>query len=153
MAPDCGCRAAGWLRTETGSTLQPETTRTMARSLGANPPGTPSWGAGDYSNSILQWGPGFFRGAYVPPDFRKTLDRWDSDLGSSRVIVVPGTNYIIAGSKWGDLFILDRSGVMSSNSLVQRVSQLCIGGRALYNGFAFWNNTVYTWCTNDYLKA
>src|ERR1700724_2521515 len=75
-----------------------------------NPPFSPntppSWGSGDYSNSILQWG-GFLEGAWVPPNsYRGALDGCDCDIGSSRVIVVPGSKYAIADGKYGDFYIL-----------------------------------------------
>ena len=101
-------------------------------------PVPPVWGTGDYSNSILQWGPSFFEGAYVPDNsYRGQLDKYDADLGSSRVIVVPNTNYIVAGSKYGDFYILNRNVPMSSSSLVRQITQLCVGGEALYSGLHF----------------
>jgi hypothetical protein len=118
--------------------------------------GNRSWGPGDYSNSILQWNPGTASvwGAWVPPNsYRGMLDACDCDIGSSRVIVVPGWKYIIAGGKYGDFYIIDRTAPMSSNSLVRQITGMCQAGEALYNGFAYWNNQVYTWCTMDYLKA
>jgi hypothetical protein len=115
----------------------------------------PSWGLGDYSNSIMQLGlTGLFAGAWVPPNsYRGLLDGCDCDIGSSRIILVPGSKYGIAGGKNGDFYIVQRTPLMSSNSLVRQLNGMCIGGEAMYNGFAYWNNKVYTWCSGDYLKA
>jgi hypothetical protein len=125
----------------------------------------PSWGASDYSNSIVQWAPGFLGGAWVAPmippnsktSYRGHMDDCDCEIGSSRVIAILGSpNYIISGGKLGDFYILNATYPMSSSSLVHQFDNnaMCLGGgEAVYNGFAFWNNTVYAWCSDNYLQS
>jgi hypothetical protein len=113
---------------------------------GQNSPAPP-----EYPNSIVQMPQAgtFVQAAYsVPAAEQQAWNASDLDLGSSRAIVVPNTPYVIAGSKLGDLFIV-------ANSALQVRPHVCPGGASVwsfYNGFALWNNDVYTWCTNDRLK-
>jgi hypothetical protein len=113
----------------------------------------------DYHNAIVQipmHGGSSVVGAYSPPN-QTSLDGADQDLGSSRAIVVPGTNFLIAGSKVGDFYILDRTNPISLHQPPVRVcnpSSLTDSFHwSFYNGFAFWNQRVYTWCSSDTLNA
>jgi hypothetical protein len=116
----------------------------------------------DYPHSILQLsvaGPPIV-GAYIDTTDMNDWNDHDLDLGSSRAIVVPGWNYVISGSKFGDLFIVNRTAPLASSSL-QHQLHICNPTRnetsedfwAFWNGFAFWNNAVFAWCGNDVLRA
>src|ERR1700687_265790 len=77
-----------------------------------------------YPNSIVQVGiyGGPVVGAYsVPAAEQRWWNQNDLDLSASRAILVPGTSYVISGSKWGDIIIVNRTAPMSSGSLQGRV--------------------------------
>jgi hypothetical protein len=71
----------------------------------------------------------------------------------AQIIIVPNSKYLITGSKDGDLFVLDKTPPLSGSSLIQRFTVDSNRGAAFYNSLAFWNNTVYTWCSYGVLKA
>jgi hypothetical protein len=96
--------------------------------------------------------------AFIDPHYDDSDDR---DFGSSRAILAP-PNYLITGSKVGNLYILDRTYPISYTSSLLNQVRICnrdgdhFGDHdywAFYNGFAFWNGTVYTWCSSDTLNA
>jgi hypothetical protein len=105
--------------------------------------------ASDNSESILQVDPITLR-VLSKTGFFPEGDDWDDnadlDLGSSRVIVMPGTNRVISGSKYGDLFSVNQTGMMleARQQAVARYSE-GLDWTGVYNGFAFWNNTIFVW--------
>lgn len=62
-----------------------------------------------YESSFVRLdAPGLARAtAWTPPDFG-TLQRFDMDLGSGGVLVVPHTDYVVGGGKTGVLYVLQR---------------------------------------------
>lgn len=89
-------------------------------------------------------------GRYQPPD-AVNWSMEDFDLGSSRALVLPGTSYVVAGSKAGQLFVLD-----PINLSAGAPARVCNSNMAFYAGLAAWHGpsgwNVYTWCSGDYLK-
>ena len=70
----------------------------------------------------------------------------DLDLGSSRVILLPDTPFAVSGSKYGDMFVIRRSD-MRVVTRFQASARHSSGfdWTGIYNGFAYWNNTLYVW--------
>jgi len=115
----------------------------------ARPPGY----SAVFQNSIVQASlvGNSMTGFYQPPE----AVNWsveDFDLGSSRVLLLPGTPYVLSGSKAGQIFILDPIHVASGAP-----AQVCNANMAFYAGLAAWLDpsgwNVYTWCSGDYLKV
>jgi len=105
--------------------------------------------ASDNSESILQVDPITLQVVARTSFFPEGND-WDSnldlDLGSSRIILIPGTHYAISGSKLGDLFVVDRQNMKVSQRLKAAARQSTgLDWTGIYNGFAYWNGTVYVW--------
>ena len=105
-----------------------------------------------YQNAIVQASllGNAVTGFYQPP----AAVNWsieDFDLGSSRALVLPGTPYVISGSKAGQVFVLD-----PTNLAAGAWAQVCNFDMAFYAGLAAWYGpsgwNIYTWCSGDYLK-
>ncbi len=103
----------------------------------------------DNSDSIVQVDPTTLL-VTGKTSFYAEAENWDQnfdlDLGSSRVILMPGSGQAISGSKFGDLFLLNRNS-MTLTARVQGAARHSVGfdWTGVYNGFAVWNNTVYLW--------
>jgi hypothetical protein len=103
----------------------------------------------DNVDSILQLDPVTLE-VVAKTSFPDEDNYWDStsdlDLGSSRVILLPGTPFAVSGSKYGDMFVLRRSD-MSLVTRFQAAARHSSGfdWTGIYNGFAYWNNTLYVW--------
>jgi hypothetical protein len=105
--------------------------------------------ATDNSESILKVDPISLQ-VIARTSFYPEGNNWDEDididLGSSRVIVLPGANRLISGSKYGDMFVVNQDGM--NVEVRQQVAARHSAGldwTGIYNGFAFWNNTIYAW--------
>jgi hypothetical protein len=77
-------------------------------------------------------------------------DEWDwgfdLDLGSSRVIVMPENNRLVGGSKLGDIFSVNRTGMMLESRRQAAARQSAgVDWTGIYNGLAYWNRTIYVW--------
>jgi hypothetical protein len=103
----------------------------------------------EYEDSILKIDPATLQ-VVAKTSFPTEDTLWDTsfdlDLGSSRVIPILGSPFAIAGSKLGDMFLMNRSDM----SLVRRFQAAArqssqYDWTGIYNGFAFWNNTAYLW--------
>ncbi len=59
---------------------------------------------------------------------------------------MPGTNRLISGSKYGDLFAVNQTGMMLE-ARQQAAARHSAGfdWTGIYNGFAFWNGTIFAW--------
>ena len=105
--------------------------------------------ASSNSESILQVDPKTLQ-VVARTGFYPESDDWDwnidLDLGSSRAIVMPGTNRVISGSKFGDLFSVNQNG-MILEVRQQAALRHSVGNdwTGIYNGFAYWNGTIYVW--------
>ena len=133
----------------------------------------------ELSNSLLQINP-FGSGVtglgqihqFLPPQ----ASLWsvvgaDKDLSSSRSIVLPGTNYVLASGKWGNVYVLDRTAPLSSppsstttpattdgGSLAATFSDIPGNtpaqlGWGIYGGLAYWNGRIYTWANQSPLRS
>ncbi len=65
-------------------------------------------GGQDFGNAFLKLGPsGAVLDWFIPFNFRM-LNKYDFDLGSAGVLLVPDTNLLVSGGKQGKLYLLDR---------------------------------------------
>jgi outer membrane protein assembly factor BamB len=97
--------------------------------------------------------------SWFSPFDAATLNSQDLDIGSTGVMLLPGTNLLIAGSKSGAMYVVDRTTMggqsAGDSQIVQRfqaTAHAIFGGPALYrksSGAA----TLYVWGTGDGLKA
>lgn len=103
----------------------------------------------DYVDSILQLDPVTLQ-VIAKTSFPTEDNNWDAasdlDLGASRVIPLMGTPYVVSGSKYGDMFVMNRAD-MSLVTRFQAAARHASGfdWTGIYNGFAFWNNTLFVW--------
>ena len=103
----------------------------------------------DASDSILKVDPDTLaiqaKTSFYPEDVDWDAS-FDLDLGSSRAIVIPGTNLVASGSKYGDLFVAEQGG-MTLNSRTQVAARHSSGydWTGVYNGLAYWNGTFFVW--------
>lgn len=103
----------------------------------------------DLSDSVLKIDPSTLE-AVQRTSFPDEATFWDQnfdlDLGSGRVILLPGTGHAISGSKYGDLFLINREG-MALDARVQGVARHSesFDWTGIYNGLAYWNNMLYVW--------
>ena len=126
-----------------------------------------SYSAAQYANSLLQVDPiqGSSPGTsniglanivrYLPPQ-ASLWPNTDLDLGSSRVIVVPGTNFSLVGGKAGNIYVVDRT------TLQQAYQPFHVGdngtvdtllGPEISGGLAYWNGQIFVWPAGESLKA
>jgi hypothetical protein len=89
----------------------------------------------------------------------------DADLGSSRVILIPGTNHALVGGKAGNIYVVDRTTLDGTTLPIVPPSPFNVAGRSLLNagpeisgGLAYWNRVIYTWAgggetTGDSLRS
>jgi hypothetical protein len=106
-------------------------------------------GPDDNADSILQIDPNTLA-VVSKTSFPAEANDWDYsndlDLGSARVIVVPGTSYAVAGSKYGDLFVINRADMSLANRFQAAARHsLRFDWTGIYNGFAAWNRVLYVW--------
>ena len=105
-------------------------------------------GPDDNADSILQIDPLTLEvsGRTSFPEESSNWDFADLDLGSARAIPIPGTSYVVAGSKFGDMFVLDRNGMqMVTRFQAASRSSLDFDWTGIYNGMAVWNNLLFVW--------
>ena len=106
-------------------------------------------GPDDCADSVLQIDPVTLQ-VVAKTSFPAEANDWDYnadlDLGSARVIPVPGTTFAVAGSKFGDMFVVDRRD-MSLLNRFQGAARHAAGfdWTGIYNGFAYWNGVIYLW--------
>jgi hypothetical protein len=124
--------------------------------------GNGSWnGERNFGTSLLKLSlgqTGFSIDDYFTPHDYQALNDRDADLGATGPILIPGTNFLIAGSKKGILYVFDthRLGHMTpDDSGVLQILEVN-GGRILA-GPAFWDGpsgfNFYLWCEADFLKG
>ena len=106
-------------------------------------------GPEDYSDSILRINPETIEVDAKASFFSESND-WDDnadlDLGSSRVIALPDSRYLISGSKLGDAFLIDRSTMaVTYRFTVSARQSIGFDWTGIYNGLAYWNKTLFAW--------
>jgi len=125
-------------------------------------PPCPSFPPLALSNSLLQVNPygaqnlGLGQISQFQPPQASSWVNGDADLGSSRVIVVPGTNYVLVGGKAGNIYILDRTSLTGGSLMATfhvGAGNTSSIGPIISGGLAYWNRTIYTWSGYDTLRS
>jgi len=124
--------------------------------------GNGDWdGERNFGTSLIKLrirGSAFVVDDYFTPHDYQDLNARDADLGSTGPLLVPGTNFLFAGSKKGVMYLLNTSklGHMTANDdgVVQRVE---VNGGRIMAGPAFWDGpagpALYLWSETDFLKG
>ena len=100
-------------------------------------------------SSVLDW---------FAPDNWAQLNGGDLDLGSAGLLLMPGTNDVIAAGKGGRFYVMSRSNLghtQTGNGQIVQTFQVTTGGH-LHGAPAFWNGPNGPWVMfgqEDYLKA
>jgi hypothetical protein len=103
----------------------------------------------DNSNSILKIDPVSME-ILAKTSFFPEANAWDAnydlDLGSSRVILMQGTGQLVSGSKYGDVFLVNRE-ALDVTTRFRGAARYSSGydWTGIYNGLAYWNKVLYTW--------
>ncbi len=124
-------------------------------------------GSFNYSTGGLSLGEGFTRLSaglsvedYFVPYNYVTLNAGDRDLGSTGLLLIPGSTLLLGGSKAGELYLTDRTNlghfnVADDSQIAQSIN--LTNGPGIYGSPVYWNGpngpTVYVWGQNDHLKA
>ena len=115
-------------------------------------------GGQSLGNSVLKLLPDLTLASWFTPFNVNDLNARDDDLGSAGVLAIPGTNHILAGSKEGKLYLMDRAGLggftPGSDSVVQSFRGFnghLHGSPVYYNGAN--GQVIYIWSEMDNLKA
>jgi hypothetical protein len=109
---------------------------------------------------------------WFSPFNNKSLSDDDNDLGSSGVLLLPGTNLLVAGGKEGRLYLIDRSNLGHFNAagdtqIVQSFQATGVPNKAgvpppnsthhIHGSPVHWRGPdgdhVYVWGENDWLRA
>ena len=130
--------------------------------------------ATQYANSLLQVDPN--QGAspginsvglaninrYLPPQASSWVGQ-DLDVGSSRVIVVPGTKYSLVGGKAGNIYIVDRNTNQEStlyppfHADQANRGTLLTGNPEISGGLAYWqgngSGSLFVWSSGKQLQS
>ena len=100
-------------------------------------------------STVLDW--------FTPGNW-DSLNRSDRDLGSSGVLLVPGTNVVIGAGKDGLFYVLDRNNLGHSQSGNGQILQsFRVASGNVHGGPIYWNGSagprVFVWGEDDYLKS
>lgn len=146
--------AAGSAIWQGGRGLAADPTGSIYCSTGnGNYDGVESWG-----ETVLQLTPGLnVTDWFTPAEYAAWTDE-DADFGSNGPILVPGTNFLIAGGKAGVVALIDRTnmGHQALDSDAVQVFQAAPNtGFAIFNS-ALWNRPdgpiLYIWSSDDVLR-
>ncbi len=90
---------------------------------------------------------------FTPHDYKALNDR-DVDLGSTGPMLIPGTHFLIGGSKNGVLYVFDsrKLGHLTETN-AGALQTVAVNGGRIMAGPAYWNGRLYVWGEADFLKA
>ncbi|KAF8858472.1 hypothetical protein BDZ45DRAFT_673919 [Acephala macrosclerotiorum] len=121
---------------------------------------------GDWSESVLKLSPGLDKVlSFFTPSNKNDLNGSDADFGSSGVVLIPSTNFVIGGGKASILYLMDRGNLGGFNTTQNNVvASLNVtagedptkthhihGAPAYYDGPD--GPRLYVWPENSYPKA
>ena len=117
----------------------------------------PALNLNDRSNSVVKFTldqNGFKVADYYTPHNWVWMDAKDYDLGVSGVLLIPNSNLVIGGSKIGYIYNLKRDHLGGLAEMDKDVHQeFQAAANHVHAAPIFWNNRIYLWSENDYLKA
>ena len=116
-------------------------------------------GSRNFGESVLKLNPSLSLLDWFAPDNWSTLNTLDLDLGSAGLLLIPGTNKLLAGGKEGRFYLVNETGLghtQVGNGQIPQTFQVTSGGN-LHGAPAFWNGPsgpwAYVWGEVDFLKA
>ena len=126
--------------------------------------GDGTWdGIVNFGQSFLKLNPGAGLSVadWLTPDNYDALNAGNNDVGSSRALLIPGTNGVVSGGKNGLLFVVLRNNmghlVPGNSQVVQSFGTGSPGFHTIYGGLAYWDNPsggrLYVWQSDDHLAA
>jgi hypothetical protein len=90
---------------------------------------------------------------YYKPSDAATLDCEDADFSSGGAMEIPGSGFIVAGGKDGNLVLLNENG-MGSNPPAETAAQIfSVASSPIFSSPVWWNNNIYLWGSSDVLKS
>jgi outer membrane protein assembly factor BamB len=130
--------------------------------------GNGSFGA--TQNNLVQTGNSFIKLSptlrlldYFTPYNSAVLNSGDMDLGSSGLLLIPNTNYVLGGGKQGVLYLVDTTAMGEFNASSDNVRQefqavYGVGTSHIHGGAVYFNSdlngpTTYVWGENDVLRG
>ena len=122
--------------------------------------GNGDWnGSTNVGQSVLKLSPSLNLSDYFTPDNWSVESNEDMDLGCGGLMLLPGTNLLVEGSKQGILYVLNTSQMghlVSGNTQITQLFQA--GNGHIHGGTVYWKSPthgplVYIWSENDYAKA
>jgi outer membrane protein assembly factor BamB len=125
---------------------------------------------GTTPNNLVQTGNSFIKLSptlqlldYFTPYNSATMNTSDLDLGSSGLLLIPNTSYVLGGGKQGVLYLADTNGMGEFNASSDQVRQefqavYGVGTSHIHGGPVYFNSdqngpTTYVWGENDVLRG
>lgn len=128
--------------------------------------GNGTWdGATNFGDSMLKMGTSgtLTLTDWFTPDDQATLNSKDWDLGSSGLLLIPGTNLLAGGGKEGKLYLINSANLgheQSGNGQIAQVFQASptAGVNEIKTGLTYWNSPnhgplLYLWADGDNLRV
>jgi Bacterial Ig-like domain (group 3)/MBG domain (YGX type)/PQQ enzyme repeat len=113
-------------------------------------------------NSFIKLSPSLQLLDYFTPYNSATLNMGDTDLGSSGLLLIPNTTYLLGGGKQGILYLDDTTGMGGFNAATDQVRQEFqavygqgtshIHGGPVYFDSAVNGPSIFNWGENDVLR-
>jgi outer membrane protein assembly factor BamB len=114
-------------------------------------------------NSFIKLSPSLQLLDYFTPYNSATLNSGDMDLGSSGLLLIPNTSYVLGGGKQGILYLADSNGMGEFSASSDQVRQefqavYGVGTSHIHGGPVYFNSdqngpTTYLWGENDVLRG
>lgn len=122
--------------------------------------GNGDWnGTTNFGQSVIKVSPQLKVLDYFTPDNWQVESNNDVDLGCGGMVLIPGTNFLLEGSKQGIFYLLNTASMghmVSGNTQIPQIFGAAAGH--IHSGPAYYDSPsrgplVYIWAENDYLKA
>ncbi len=114
-------------------------------------------------NSFIKLSPSLQLLDYFTPYNSAVMNSGDMDLGSSGVLLIPNTNYVLGGGKQGVLYLVDTTAMGEFNASSDNVRQefqavYGVGTSHIHGGPIYFDSDVngpstYVWGENDVLRG
>ena len=114
-------------------------------------------------NSFIKLSPTLQLLDYFTPYNSATMNTSDLDLGSSGLLLIPNTSYVLGGGKQGVLYLADTNGMGEFNASSDQVRQefqavYGVGTSHIHGAPVYFNSdqngpTTYVWGENDVLRG
>ena len=127
--------------------------------------GNGDWnGVRNFGESVLKLSPSLSLLDWFTPDNYATLNALDRDLGVSGPMVIPGSSFVVQGSKQGVMYLLQQNNLgheAAGNTQIPQVLTVQVDSTMthhIHSSPIFWDSPnhgplTYVWAENDFLKA